>query len=436
MLPAQIIKKKRDGWRLSPEELEFFFDGFLKGTVVDYQMAAMLMAIFYQGLDSNELVHLTRLMAQSGRMWSWDKVRHRWPILVDKHSTGGVGDKTSLVLAPTLAALGVGVPMISGRGLGHTGGTLDKLESIPGFRTRLTPDEFETQLYEIGCVMAGQTSDLVPLDRDLYQLRDVTGTVESIPLIVASILSKKWAEGADAVVFDVKVGNGAFMTEMAQARELAHSLVKIFHQLGRKAVALITDMNQPLGRWAGNRVEVLEAMEVLKGDSSSQDLYDLTLELAAWMLHLADPQRNLEECHQAVVQVWQDGRAMQKWYQLVQKQGGRLEDLKAPQPVLTIHAEQEGWIVRMDTQKIGWLLVELKAGRRRVDDVIDPDVGAYFHAKWGDFVKKGAPLVTIYGNDPDAAKSQAPLWLSAFELGPEPKGSWPLVYQVVTAENS
>jgi len=397
MLPATLIKKKRNGGQLHREEIEAFFTGYLKGQVTDYQMSAFLMAVFFQGLSEEETLALTQIMWQSGKTLEFR--RDRFSFFVDKHSTGGGGDKTSLILAPIVASLGYGVPMISGRALGHTGGTLDKLESIPGFRTRLSLEEFKAQVENLGCALIGQTEELAPLDRRLYALRDVTATVESIPLICASILSKKLAEGADGLVFDVKWGSGAFMKEYDQAKQLAQGLVGIAKGAGKRVRALLTDMNQPLGTFAGNSLEIKECVEILQGSRQYTDTRKLSLHLAAHMIQLAEPQLDFEECLRRCEASLENGKAMEMFEKVCLAQGGRLEALPLPKQSLPLLAPHSGQIVAMDTEAIGWIGVSLGMGRKTLEDKIQPTAGFEFHKKVGDLVEKGEPIVTLWGED-------------------------------------
>ncbi|MCS7081749.1 MAG: thymidine phosphorylase [Bacteroidetes bacterium] len=402
--PVEIIAKKRDRKRLSREEIRFFVHGLLDGTVRDYQAAAWLMAVYLNGLDAEETLALTEAMLHSGRVMDLSAVPG---IKVDKHSTGGVGDKVTLLLVPIVAAAGVPVPTISGRGLGHTGGTLDKLESIPGFRTHLAPEAYERQLREIGAVMIGQTEEIAPADRELYALRDVTATVESIPLIAASIMSKKLAEGIDALVLDVKVGRGAFMKTRERARELAQTLVAIGRGAGKRTAALLTDMDTPLGRTIGNWLEVEEAIECLRGAQGAPDLLEVTYELAAWMFWLAERVLSLEEGRRLAQEMLQSGQAFAKFRQIVQAQGGDVRYVEEPEryPRATqqtaLRAPRSGYVVDLDAWAFAWAALELGAGRYRKEEAIDPTAGIRLNCGLGAYVQAGDPVAVLYAATPE-----------------------------------
>ena len=397
----EIISKKRDKKKLSQEEIEYFVSGYTKSTIPDYQMSALLMAIFLNGMDAEETFGLTSSMMRSGKVMDLSFIPGT---KVDKHSTGGVGDKVSLILAPLVAACGVTVPMISGRGLGHTGGTLDKLESIPGFKTNLPLKKFMRILSEIGVCMIGQTDEIAPADKKIYALRDVTGTVNSIPLISASILSKKLAEGADALVFDVKVGNGAFMQREDEAILLVKNLIQTAKRFKKKAVALITDMNEPLGEAVGNSIEVIEAIQTLKG-RGPEDLMKVTFALGAYMLILGGKAKNFKEAKVKLEESIKSEKALHKFKQMVKKQGGdpRVVDdyrlLPWAKHKITIESGQTGYVKSINTLKIGLSAVKLGAGRERLDSEIDPGVGFLIKKKVGDRVKKGENLAVIFCND-------------------------------------
>jgi pyrimidine-nucleoside phosphorylase len=380
--------------------MESLVNGYVRGTIPDYQMSAFLMVVYFRGMDFEETTQLTEIMLNSGKVLDLSSIPG---IKVDKHSTGGVGDKISLILAPLVAACGVPVPMISGRGLGHTGGTLDKLESIPGFRTNLSLDEYRKQISEIGVVMIGQTDDLAPADRRMYALRDVTATVESIPLIAASIMSKKLAEGADGLVFDVKTGLGAFMEKYDDAVELAKTLVGIGSKSGKKALSFVTDMSQPLGHAVGNWVEVAEAIECLRGRGPN-DLIELTCTLAGAMLKLggkADTIRQgVEEARKTLV----SGKAFEKFQQLVSRQGGDIQYIENPEQYphpkynLDIVSSSEGYIENINALEIGLACIELGAGRKKIRDKVDPNAGLIFKKKVGDAVKQGEHVASVFAN--------------------------------------
>jgi pyrimidine-nucleoside phosphorylase len=401
MQAAQIIRKKRDGHRLERAEIFDFVDAYTRGAVPDYQASALLMAIFFRGLDPQETADLTEAMLRSGTVMDFSEFD---AAKVDKHSTGGVGDKTSLIVAPVAAAGGLIVPMISGRGLGHTGGTLDKLESIPGFRTRLTLEEFRLALRRTGAGLIGQTDDLAPADRKLYALRDVTATVESIPLISASIMSKKLAEGIDALVLDVKAGSGAFMKTLESARELAARMVEIGRACGKRVRALITDMSQPLGCAVGNTLEVIECVETLKR-RGPQDLVEASRELTALMFVLGGVDNSLESARARFDALIASGAALERFAAIIAEQGGDariLEDygrLGSASCEESIVAWQEGYIAALEAQAIGLASMRLGAGRERLDSVIDPAVGLVFEKKVGDPVEVGERICTLYAND-------------------------------------
>ena len=400
----EIIRKKRDGKRLSEEEILFFIEGYTTGDIPDYQASAMAMAIYFQGLSDQELMAWTKAMLYSGDTLDFSDIE---AYKVDKHSTGGVGNKTSLILAPIVAAAGVYVPMISGRGLGHTGGTLDKLESIPGFDVGLSAERFSEVLHSCGVVLAGQTGDIVPADRKLYALRDVTATVDSIPLIASSIMSKKLAEGIDGLVLDVKFGSGAFMKDLTLATMLARTLVAIGAQMGKEVVALLTDMNQPLGTHIGNSLEVIESCEVLQGRVQN-DLSELSFQLAAEMLLLGKAADSLEEAMQLVQDLVNSGAAFRKFQEITAAQGGdprALEDYSLfpkAKGIIALSAQESGIIQSIHCEQIGRLAVELGAGRQKVTDPIDPAVGFILNRKVGDKVEAGDQLMTIYYNDEEA----------------------------------
>ncbi len=394
MTPAHLIARKRDGGELSGDEIAFLVQGFVDGSVPEYQMSALAMAIFFQGMNDPETAALTDEMLQSGVQLQWAG----GPGVVDKHSTGGVGDKVSLILAPLLAACGLRVPMISGRGLGPTGGTLDKLESIPGFRTDLSIDEMQSVVDRVGCVITGASEQLAPADRKLYALRDVTGTVPSIPLITASIMSKKLAESLDALVLDVKCGSGAFMKTPKQARELAESLVRTGERMGVSTRALITDMNQPLGRMCGNAVEVQEAIDCLSG-GGPDDLRTLTLALAGELLIAAGRSQSLDAVRETLCDRLDSGAAREKFEQMVAAQGG---DLSAVRPVASefaITADRAGFLTTIDTEALGQAIIDLGGGRRRAGEAIDHSVGIDCVARLGQEVQPGDQLVRVFASE-------------------------------------
>jgi pyrimidine-nucleoside phosphorylase len=395
---VDVIVKKRDGHALDREEIVAFVNGVTAGTLPDYQASALLMAIVLRGMDDQETAWLTDAMVHSGVRVDLSDLPG---VKVDKHSTGGVGDKTSLVLAPIAAACGVPVPMMSGRGLGHTGGTLDKLESIPGFRTGLSLDDMVTALMRTGCAMLGQTAQIAPADKKLYALRDVTGTVESIPLISASIMSKKIAEGIDALVLDVKTGSGAFMKTEADSRRLAGMLVSIGNHSGVRTEAVITDMDMPLGTAVGNALEVIECLEVLKGNGAD-DLVDCCVELTARMLVLGVVAADRADAARRVPAAIDSGQALDRFRRIIEGQGGdpRVIDdysrLPAAPSRHRLHADRDGYVARLDAELIGRASVALGAGRDRVEDAVDPAAGIVILAKPGTAVRTGEPILELH----------------------------------------
>ena len=402
MRAVDIIIKKRDKDELTREEIEFFVHGFTRGEIADYQVSAWAMAVLLNGMTARETADLTLALAHSGEMVDLSDVVK---IAVDKHSTGGVGDKTSLVVLPIVAACGLPIGKVSGRGLGFSGGTLDKMESIPGYRCDLTTDEFKQQLREVGIVLTGQTPDLAPADGKLYALRDVTGTVQSIPLIASSVMSKKIAAGAQAILLDVKVGLGAFMQTLEDARQLASLMVAIGELAGRRVVALLSDMNQPLGCAVGNALEVQEAIETLHG-GGPQDFREHCLTFSAYMLTLGGIVSDLTPGRALAVQALDEGSAFQKFRSLVSAQGGDVSYVDDPdklpkaQVVEMVKAPRSGYLVQINARIVGEAAVTLGAGRTRKGDPIDHAVGIVIHHKVGDFVEKGQPLFTIHANDP------------------------------------
>lgn len=413
-LPAEIIKAKRNGHVLSTEEIETFILAYARGTLPDYQMSALLMAIYFRGMNDAETLALTKAMLHSGEVVDFSLVPE---FKVDKHSTGGVGDKTSLILGPIVAAAGIPVPMISGRGLGHTGGTLDKLESIPGFNTQKSLQDFVRLVRDHKICFIGQTKEICPADKKIYALRDVTATVESLPLICASIMSKKLAEGAEGLVLDVKYGSGAFMKTAEKAEELAKHLMAIAKGYGRKIVALITDMDQPLGRYAGNSLEVEECVAIMKNEkfigAHGYDMYADTRELSLWlsahMIHLARPKVSLEDCYKTAEDVLTSGKAYEKFLELCEIHGGHLSRLPRPGHSLQIKIDKSGFVSSFNTEAIGVAGLLVKAGRTVTTDIIAPTAGIEFHAKLGDEVKAGDTVFTLYGDEPALLEKAAAL---------------------------
>ncbi|MBX3039873.1 MAG: thymidine phosphorylase [Bdellovibrionaceae bacterium] len=397
-LPAELIKKKRESGELSEAEISFFINGYTRGDIPDYQMSALLMAIYFRGMSEAETLALTKCMLFSGKTVDFSSVPG---FKVDKHSTGGVGDKTSLILGPIVAACGIAVPMISGRGLGHTGGTLDKLESIPGFNIHFSLEKFVQAIRDHKICFIGQTPEICPADRKIYALRDVTATVESLPLICASILSKKLAEGIDGLVLDVKFGSGAFMKTPEDAEKLARLLMDVARRYGKNVSALLTNMNQPLGRYAGNSLEVAECVDLLqnKRHPMTEDTRELSLQLSAQMLWLSGAAPSLEGAYSKCEESIRSGQAFKKFLELCRLHGGDLSGLPVPRKNLTVTADQDGFIQSFDTEGIGYAGIQLKAGRARTEDKIDPVSGIEFHKKVGDAVKKGETIFTLHGND-------------------------------------
>ena len=419
MRAVDLIVKKRDGRELSEEEISFLIRGYVAGEIPDYQMSSLAMAVFFKGMSAEETGYLTRGMIESGS--TIDLGGLQGP-LVDKHSTGGVGDKVSLILAPLAAACGCVVPMMSGRALGHTGGTLDKLESIPGYRTDLSVQRFTELLGRTGFAMTGQSERIVPADRKLYALRDVTGTVESIPLITASIMSKKFAEGAESLVFDVKCGSGAFMKTLEEARELAVSLVRTGNSLGRRIRAVISDMDQPLGLMVGNFLEVREVVEVLRG-GGPKDLIDLTVRLTAHMLILAGLQPDLQSAEKDCRGKLEDGSAWDKFLENVELQGGDVrcvqEEAGGPRAPLIepVEAGDSGYVQRVDAYQIGIAAGLLGASRERKEDEVLPDVGIELKKIQGNAVEAGENLCLVHGREAERIDAARSIVQSAYSIG-------------------
>ena len=417
-----LIRKKRDGAELSQQEIEALVNSYTSGDIPDYQVSAWLMAVVLRGMSRPETAALTDAMLRSGEVLDLSFLPAK---RVDKHSTGGVGDKTSLVLAPLAATAGVAVPMISGRGLGHTGGTLDKLEAIPGFNVNLSVSDFRRVLEICGCAMIGQTAEIAPADRKLYALRDVTGTVESPYLICASIMSKKLAEGIDALVLDVKTGSGAFMKNEKDAVFLAELMVETGERMGKQVVALITDMDQPLGNMIGNALEVVEVIEVLRG-GGPEDLRELCLHLAGWMLHLGGASKTVAEGKQVSAQLISSGKALERFRQMVELQGGDPRAIDDPHKLpkarhtMKVPVERPGYIAAMQCEQIGTACVILGGGRERKEDSVDPSVGIVLHKKVDDRVDAGESLATIHYNDEARAERAKRLILQSCEIAEKP----------------
>ncbi len=436
MNTPEIIRKKRDGKELTTEELRYLIEGYSKGEIPDYQLSAWAMAVYYQGMTARETADLTMAMVESGDQVDLSAIPG---VKVDKHSTGGVGDTTTLVLAPLVAAVGVPVAKMSGRGLGHTGGTIDKLESIPGFSTEIPNKKFLELVQKSGIAVMGQTANLTPADKQLYGLRDVTGTVESIPLIASSIMSKKIAAGSDAIVLDVKTGDGAFMKEEADAVRLAEAMVAIGHQVGRKTVAIISDMSQPLGYAIGNAMEIREAIDTLRGEGP-EDLTDLCTALGTEMLLLAGKYETRQEATQALQQVIENGAALEKMEEFVSGQGGDIATItdpgKLPQPKekVVIHSDKAGYIQRIHAEEIGLCAMRLGAGRATKADQIDFAVGVELHRKVGDAVEVGTPLATLYVNSEKNLPEVEKRLIAAMEIGEQSVQAPMLIRGIVTPE--
>lgn len=430
---VDIITKKRDGGELTPEEIRFFIDNYVKDRIPDYQASALLMAIYFRGLSRAETFALTEAMEFSGDV---ENLSDLPGVKVDKHSTGGVGDKTTLVVAPVAAAAGVTVAKMSGRGLGFTGGTADKLEAIPGFRTRLEPAEFHRQLEELGLAVITQTGSITPADKKIYALRDVTGTVESPGLIASSIMSKKLAAGSDGIVLDVKCGSGALLKDLAEAENMADLMIDIGRKAGRKMVAVISDMSQPLGRTVGNALEVEEAVQVLKG-GGPEDLRQLCLELAGEMIRIGGRAESFEEGKETARQVLSDGRALEKFRQMVRRQGGDDRIVEEPERMGSsrysrdVLAGRTGFIAEMAAQEIGRASQHLGAGRLRKEDEIDFTAGIRMHVRIGDSVQEGDVLATLYGADSRRLEEAEIIMEAAIRISAEPATPPKLIQKII-----
>lgn len=433
MLMTDLIVKKRDGGELSHEEINFMIDGYTRGQIPDYQMSAMCMAILLRGMTDRETLEMTMAMVHSGETLDLSPIQG---VKGDKHSTGGVGDKTSLVLCPMVAACGLKVAKMSGRGLGHTGGTIDKLESFPGFTTGISEETFFKNVNEIGIAIAGQTADLVPADKKLYALRDVTGTVPSIPLIVSSIMSKKLASGADVIVLDVKCGSGAFMKTEQEARTLAQGLTRIGRLAGRKCAAVITDMDQPLGWAVGNALEVKEAISVLKGEKGG-DLLELCLTLGSCMLTEAGLAGSIEEARTKLEKTISDGTALEKLSQMVTAQQGDGRDvydtsrLPLASVQLEVPAMEHGFVRRIEAEQVGLVSMHLGGGRATKDSEIDLSVGLVLHKKVGDSVEAGESLATIHASSQEKAAEAAELLRACYSFSPDPVQRSPFIKDII-----
>jgi pyrimidine-nucleoside phosphorylase len=429
LIPTDVIRLKRDGLELSEEAIAGFLNAYTRGDIPDYQMSALAMAVFFRGLNARELAIWTRTMLHSGEVLDFSDIPLR---KVDKHSTGGVGDKISLPLAPLVAACGVAIPMIAGRGLGHTGGTLDKLEAIPGFNCRLSAEQFRKCVTEVGFVLAGQSASLAPADKKLYALRDVTATVESIPLISASIMSKKLAEGLDGLVLDVKFGSGAFMRRIEDARKLAETMVGIGKSFGKQTVALLTNMNQPLGTTVGNALEIFETVDILQGKGPA-DSTELTMVLGVEMLLLGGVARTEAEARAQLLKAVESGAGLRKFEQIVEAQGGDPRALtdrsRMPRAAKqrAVQAQSSGFITSVQTDEVGRAAMLLGAGRKKVEDVIDPAVGIVLHKRLGDRIEAGELLATLHVNDETQVLPATRKLLGAYDIGPQRPALEPLV---------
>jgi len=436
MRAVDIIRKKRDAAELSRQEIEFLIEGVTHDRIPDYQLAAWLMAVVWRGMTSAELAALTAAMLHSGSTLDWSRLPAP---KVDKHSTGGVGDKTSLVIAPVVAAAGLYVPMISGRGLGHTGGTLDKLESIPGFNVNLKIDQFGRVLEKIRCGLIGQTPEIAPADKRLYALRDVTATVESPYLICASIMSKKMAEGIDALVLDVKTGDGAFMKKQSDAEYLAKLMVETGTRMGKKVVALITDMEQPLGRKVGNALEVEECIEILNG-KGPEDLRDLCHELSGWMLLLGGRVKSVAEGKQLSAEMIASGHARDTFREIIRLQGGDAGVVDDPSRLpralhqARVNAPRDGFVTGIHCEQVGVASMMLGGGREKKEDAVDPAVGVVLEKKVGAAVKAGETLCTVHYNLDARLVHSVELLEKSYEIGPQAPPAIPLVRKVIGAE--
>ncbi len=431
-----LIDKKRHGGKMTNEEIKFIVKGFTEGTIPDYQMSAFLMAVCCVGMDTEETTQLKLAMAHSGDMLDLSPIKG---VKVDKHSTGGVGDKTSLVIGPMVAALDIPVAKMSGRGLGHTGGTIDKLESIKGFSTSISPEKFFEDVNRVKLAITGQSANLAPADKKIYALRDVTATVSNISLISSSIMSKKLASGADVIVLDVKTGSGAFMKTLDDSVALAKAMVDIGNGAGRKTYGVITDMNQPLGRAVGNSLEVIEAINALKGNGPA-DLMEDALALGTYMVYGAGKAETPEEARKMLLWTITDGSALKKMAEFVEAQGGdpsyvydtdKFEKASIIEPVLS---DREGYVNSIHTDEVGMTSLILGGGRETKESVIDLSVGIMIDKKIGNFVKKGEPLATLYANDKEKLEAAKQRFLGAYTIGEKPKELPKHVYRIVTSE--
>lgn len=418
MITTELIRKKRNKENLTKDEILYLINNFTKGKIPDYQFSAFLMAVYFNGMSKEETSALTKAMLNSGKVLNLDSIPG---VKVDKHSTGGVGDKTSLIIAPIVAAAGVKVPMISGRGLGHSGGTLDKLEAISGFRTNLNLSEYKKVLKKVGAVLIGQTKEIAPADKLIYALRDVTATVESIPLITGSIMSKKLAEGIDGLVLDVKTGNGAFMQKQEDAIELANSLISTAKAFDKKVIAFVTDMNQPLGNYIGNWLEVYESIEVLR-DGKKNDLTELSLILAGAMIYLGKKSKSLDEGIEEAIRILKSGKAFDKFVEIVKAQNGKTEFILNPEKYPkskfkeVIKSSTTGYLSEVNTYELGMAAIDLGAGRKIKEDKINPKAGIIFKYKIGDTINKGVILAELYSDSKSGIESAKKRILTAIKI--------------------
>jgi pyrimidine-nucleoside phosphorylase len=435
MNTVEIIRKKRNGNELTGEEINFLISSYTKNKIPDYQFSAFLMAAFLKGMSKTETSHLTKAMLYSGKVINLNSISGT---KIDKHSTGGVGDKTSLILAPIAAAAGVKVPMISGRGLGHSGGTLDKLESIPGFRTDLNLNEYKKVIKKCGAVLIGQTKDIAPADKLIYSLRDVTATVESIPLITASIMSKKLAEGIDGLVLDVKTGNGAFMKTQKDAEELASSLINTAKSFNKKVIAFITDMNQPLGYYIGNWLEVYESIKVLQNEFKESDLTILSTTLSGAMIYLGKKASSINEGIEISKELIKNGKAFDKFIEIVKLQGGDIKLIENPEKypkakfIEKITAKKDGYLKETDNYRIGIAGLELGAGRKTKEDKIDPKAGIIINFKIGDFVKKGSIIAELHSSSANKMNFVKNWFPEVFTFSKEPIKKMKLIKKTIS----
>ncbi len=423
MTIIEIIEKKKHNKELTREEIEFFISGYLDGTIKDYQASALLMAIWFNGMIDNETFDLTEIMLNSGSKIDLSKIKG---IKVDKHSTGGVGDKTTLILAPLVASTGVNMAKMSGRGLGHTGGTIDKLEAIEGFNTSLTEEEFISNVNKIGVALTGQTGNIAPADKKLYALRDVTGTVDCLPLIASSIMSKKLASGADKIVIDLKLGNGALVNTIEDAERLGNLMVKIGAKFSKEVVCFVTNMNEPLGRNIGNGLEVMEAIDVLKNEGPD-DLKELIIKLGTELIMMGKG-LSKKDAEKEIKDNLQNGKAYNKFEEFVKIQGGNIDKIALAPKIFSVKSSREGFITGINTLKLGELARQIGAGRYSKEDIIDYGVGFVLNKKVGDFVLENEELVKVYLNEKDIAIGDI---LSCFEIGLDFKEKEPLIYKII-----